>query len=62
MRNRKDRRQPPPSPDSGYQDNGRSTLAKERRKKRDRRMENLKLEERQLLLSEMPWFTPRKHP
>ncbi len=62
MRNRKDRRHEQPSPDSGYLDNGRTTLAKERRQKRDRRKENLKLEELQLLLSEMPWYTPRKHP
>jgi hypothetical protein len=62
MRNRKDRRQQQPSPDPGYLDNGRTTLAKERRQKRDRRKENLKLEELQLLLSEMPWYTPRNRP
>jgi hypothetical protein len=58
MRNRKDRRTLKQSPESAYEDNGRSLLAKERRKRRDRRKENLELEERQLLLAEMPWCTP----
>jgi hypothetical protein len=57
MRNRKDRRSQQP-PESEHLENGRGLLARERRKGRDRRKENLRLEERQLLLSEMPWITP----
>jgi hypothetical protein len=60
MRNRKERRKHQ-SPESEYLENGRGLLARERRKGRDRRKENLRLEERQLLLSEMPWITPGKH-
>ena len=32
-------------------------VTSERRKTRDRRLSNLEAEERQLLLSEMPWLT-----
>ena len=56
MRSRKDRRRVQHDGDPGYRENGREALAKERRKGRDRRMENLRFEERLLLLGEMPWF------
>lgn len=56
MRSRKDRRRAQPDRDPGYRENGREALAKERRKGRDRRTENLRFEDRLLLLGEMPWF------
>ena len=54
MRNTNDRRQPQasrPYPGIEYEA---GKPGGDRRKTRDRRMENLSLEERQLLLSEMP--------
>jgi hypothetical protein len=54
MRNRKDRRKTGKPPISPYEDNGRATLLRDRRKNHERRIENLKVEERQLILSEMP--------
>jgi hypothetical protein len=62
MKQRTDRRKASKEPEDAYEDNGRGQFARERRKRRDRRMENLDLEERQLLLSEMPWLTLTKRP
>lgn len=62
MRNRKDRRRNPHNPYDEYQNNGRDRITKERRKGRERRMDRLELEERQLLLSEMPWPIPDPRP
>lgn len=56
MRSHRDRRRAQSDSDRGYRENGREVLAKERRKGRDRRKENLRFEERLLLLGEMPWF------
>jgi hypothetical protein len=62
MKHRTDRRKARSGPEDTYENNGRGQHARERRKRRDRRMENLELEERQLLLSEMPWLTLNKRP
>ncbi len=62
MKQRTDRRRVRNGLQDAYEDNGREQFARERRKWRDRRMENLDLEERQLLLSEMPWLTLNKRP
>ena len=59
MRDSKDRRHPhtaTPYPLSNYPQ---EATAVERRRIRDRRMENLTLEERLLLLSEMPALPPK---
>jgi hypothetical protein len=62
MRNSKERRKPESTAAFPIDDVTRT--ASERRKLRDRRIENLNAEERQLLLSEMPGLatdkTPRK--
>lgn len=60
MKERTDRRKDRGGLEDSREDNGRVQFARERRKRRDRRMENLDLEERQLLLSEMPWLTLNK--
>jgi hypothetical protein len=39
------------------EDSAHDFVTSERRKTRDRRLGNLEAEERQLLLSEMPWLT-----
>jgi hypothetical protein len=62
MKQRTDRRKARSKPEDPNENNGRGRYARERRKRRDRRVENLDLEERQLLLSEMPWLTLTKHP
>ncbi|MEZ5543564.1 MAG: hypothetical protein R3F42_16240 [Pseudomonadota bacterium] len=62
MKHRTDRRKAKDTGHDPLEDNGRAQFARERRKRRDRRMENLDLEERQLLLSEMPWLTLNKRP
>jgi hypothetical protein len=62
VKQRTDRRKVRNGLQGPYEDNGREQFARERRKRRDRRMENLDLEERQLLLSEMPWLTLNKRP
>ena len=54
MRNHKDRRKNGDKQVSPHEDNGRATLLRDRRKSHDRRIENLAVEERQLMLSEMP--------
>ena len=52
MRKRRDRRRPHATSDYPFEDLRHS--ARERRKLKDRRLENLDAEQRQLLLSEMP--------
>jgi hypothetical protein len=54
MRNTTDRRHPPANGMNQVDDPAQGGSSVNRRKIRDRRMENLTLEERQLLLSEMP--------
>jgi hypothetical protein len=39
------------------EDSAHDFVTSERRKTRDRRLSNLEAEEKQLLLSEMPWLT-----
>jgi hypothetical protein len=60
MRSHKERRKTVDAPTSPVEDNGRATLLKERRKDHDRRIENLDVDERQLMLSEMPAPTTKK--
>ncbi|MEN8206462.1 MAG: hypothetical protein ABFS24_10670 [Pseudomonadota bacterium] len=60
MRNSTDRRQPHITGLHPIDDNEIKVTDTDRRKIRDRRMENLTLEERQLLLSEMPSLKPPK--
>jgi hypothetical protein len=62
MRNIKDRRKPAKSTLFPGADNCQGAALSERRKRRERRVENLALEERQTLLSEMPWTTPGNKP
>lgn len=62
MKPRRERRKVSSGTEDPHENNGRGEFARERRKRRDRRMENLDLEERQLLLSEMPWPTLDKRP
>jgi hypothetical protein len=57
MKSRTDRRRIRTEAEDPLENNGRGKFARERRKRRDRRMENLELVERQLQLSEMPWLT-----
>ena len=54
MRSHKERRKPAPEIPSPYADNGRARLIRERRSGRDRRLENMRLDERQTEFSEMP--------
>jgi hypothetical protein len=60
MRDRKERRKAVDTPLSPLEDNGRTSSFMERRKHHDRRLENLDVEERQLMFSEMPSPTPKK--
>jgi len=60
MRNSTDRRHPHTTGLHPIDDNEIDVTDADRRKTRDRRMENLTLEERQLLLSEMPSLKPPK--
>ena len=52
MRNRKDRRKPHGTPSGPFEDI--SLAAPERRKTKERRVENMSADERQLQFSEMP--------
>ena len=61
MRNPKDRRETGLSAQFPLEDNERERVLANRRKTRERRLENLAAEERQLLLSELPWPTVYKH-
>jgi len=57
MRNTKERRHSQVLVTFPLEDNMHDFVTSERRKTRDRRLSNLEAEERQLLLSEMPWLT-----
>jgi hypothetical protein len=57
MRNSRERRHTHAIVTFPLEDSARDFVTSERRKTRDRRMGNLEAEERQLLLSEMPWLT-----
>jgi len=54
MRHKKDRREADSSASLPWKDNDRERVFAERRKRGERRIDNLAEEERQLLLSEMP--------
>ena len=62
MRHSKDRRDPRAAARFPLEDNERELVLAERRKTTERRIENLDAEERQLLLSELPWPTLSKRP
>lgn len=62
MRSSQDRRNPYAVAQPSLEDNERERVLAERRKTADRRIENLDTEERQLLLSELPWPTLSKEP
>lgn len=62
MKQRTDRRRAGNPAQDPLEDNGRGQFVRERRKRRDRRIENLELEERQTLLSEMPGLTLNRRP
>ena len=57
MRNPKERRHSQSIVTFPLEDSERDYVTTNRRKTRDRRLGNLEEEERQLLLSEMPWLT-----
>ncbi len=57
MRNTKERRHSHVLITFPLEDSMHDIVTSERRKTRDRRLSNLEVEERQLLLSEMPWLT-----
>ena len=57
MRNAKERRHSHTIVTFPLEDSAHDFVTSERRKTRDRRLSNLEAEERQLLLSEMPWLT-----
>jgi hypothetical protein len=57
MRNSKERRHSQAIVTFPLEDSTHDLVTSERRKTRDRRLSNLEAEERQLLLSEMPWLT-----
>lgn len=60
MRSTKDRRDNDTYPAFPLEDSDQELVMEDRRKRKERRLEKLALEERQLLLSEMPWLTGRK--
>ena len=62
MRSSKDRRDPRTEKQFPLEDNERELVLAERRKTTERRIENLDADERQLLLSELPWPTLSKRP
>lgn len=61
MRSSKDRRETESPGRYRLEDNERERVLADRRKASERRLENLPAEERQLLLSELPWPTVHKH-
>jgi hypothetical protein len=61
MRHSKDRRHAKDTATYPLEDSNHDLVMSDRRKKRDRRLENMAEEEKQLLLSEMPWLTYYKH-
>lgn len=56
MRHKKERRHANPAR-FPLEDSSHELVESERRQLTDRRLENLDVEERQMLLSEMPWLT-----
>ena len=60
MRSTKDRRENTASAVFPLEDSDQEIVMEDRRKNRERRLDRLALEERQLLLSEMPWPAIRK--
>ena len=60
MRSTKDRRARQAEPAFPLENSQHELVLADRRKRGERRLENLALEERQLLLSEMPCPVPRK--
>ena len=60
MRSSKDRRDGTADPAFPLEDSDQELVMQDRRRSRERRLEKMALEERQLLLSEMPWLTGRK--
>ena len=60
MRNTKDRREKTTGALFPLEDSDQEIVTQDRRKCRERRLDKLALEERQLLLSEMPWPAIRK--
>ena len=60
MRSTKDRRENKTGAVFPLEDSDQEIVTQDRRKCRERRLDRLALEERQLLLSEMPWPAIRK--
>ena len=60
MRSTKDRRENKTGAVFPLEDSDQEIVMEDRRKNRERRLDRLALEERQLLLSEMPWPAIRK--
>lgn len=60
MRSTKDRRENTTAAVFPLEDSHQEIVTEDRRKNRERRLDKLALEERQLLLSEMPWPSIRK--
>jgi hypothetical protein len=60
MRSTKDRRENTTSVVFPLEDRDQKIVTEDRRKCRERRLDRMALEERQLLLSEMPWPAIRK--
>jgi hypothetical protein len=60
MRSTKDRRENKTGAVFPLEDSDQEIVMEDRRKSRERRLDRLALEERQLLLSEMPWPAIRK--
>jgi hypothetical protein len=60
MRSTKDRRDSAIDAVFPLEDSEHELIMEDRRKKKERRLDNMELEERQLLLSEMPWPAIRK--
>jgi hypothetical protein len=60
MRSTKDRRENTTSAVFPLEDSDQKIVMEDRRKRRERRLDKMELEERQLLLSEMPWPAIRK--
>ena len=60
MRRTKDRRENKAGAVFPLEDSDQELVTEDRRKSKERRLDRLALEERQLLLSEMPWPAIRK--
>ena len=57
MRHARNRRWADAAPSYPLEDSNHELVTHDRRQQPDRRLENLAMEERQTLLSEMPWLT-----